>query len=230
MSSASRYSLRVTAGDIYTTHTPVEVNSNTPLQISTSTADIALLVRIKDFRPPSASSASQNHPLFSHASRSSARFSICFAMTPKKDICGNTLLLGNDFDEPIRELLPPFFGTALQVVKQVVDPGIDGDPYGEKPYLFGPLLSSVNVMRIANVANKFDGKDDEVLEEGADGSEAEALREKAGMPGKAGPRQKWFLDEKRRKDFTFEKEKRYEFDFFNGYLDFNGKKSVERIK
>ena len=224
MTSASQYSLRVTAGDTYTKHTPIDVNSNTPLQISTSTADIALLVRIKDFRPPSASSAPQDHPYFSHASRSSARFSICFAMTPKKDISGNTLLLGNDFDEPIRELLPPFFGSALQVVKRLVDPGIDGDPYGEKPYLFGPLVSSVNVMHMGDAATRFEGKDDEVLEEGADGPEAEAIRDDVGMPSESGTRQKWFLDEKRRKEFTFRKEKRYEFDFFNGYLDFNGKK------
>jgi Protein of unknown function (DUF1769) len=133
------------------------------------------------------------------------------------------LLLGNDFDEPIRELLPPFFDTALQIVKKLVDPGIDGDPLCDKPYLFGPLLSSANVMRVGDAKGAFEGNDEEVLEEGAEGAEAKTLREKAGMPGEPGPRQKWFLKKQTREEFIFEKDVRYEFDFFNGYLDFNGK-------
>src|ERR1700761_6991884 len=85
---------------------------------------------------------------FDATSRHSARYSIAFRLVPKKSIVGSALLLGNDFDAPIRHQLPPFFGTALQFVKKWIDPGLDGDPYADKPYLFGPLLSSANALRI----------------------------------------------------------------------------------
>jgi Protein of unknown function (DUF1769) len=219
MTAASQFSLKVTAGASYDSHTAVPVNSNTPLAVQSERADVSLLVRIKDFRPPNASSQPENHPYFSQDSRNGARFSIVFRLVPKKNINGNALLLGNDFDEPIRDLLPPFFGTGLQIVKRLIDPGIDGDPHGDKPYLFGPLLSSANVMRIGG---ELPAGDEDVLAEGAEGDDAEEERSKLEIPSEAAARQKWFLDEHKRKEFIFEKGTPYDFDFFNGYLDFNG--------
>jgi uncharacterized protein DUF1769 len=227
MPSPSAYKVNVTAGPTYDKHTPVAVNTASPYTIDTPLGSFQVLVRIKDFRGSSSSSSQPNESYFSHHGRTSTRFSITFTMKPTKDLSGDRVLLGNDFDHPIRELLPPFFGTALQVVKRVVDPGIDGDPYAEKPYLYGPLLSSANVMRIGEVNSTVKLKDD-VFDEGAEGS-GKDVREKAELPSSAGARQKWFLDEARRKEFVFEKGRTYEFDFFNGYLDFNGTIDTNRI-
>jgi len=234
MPSASDYALRVTAGPKYTDHKPVTVNSDAPVTISTSLADVHLFVRIKDFRTTAQQSSSSNSSsntsldskanhseYFSHPSRTGARFAISFSATPKKDINGNALLLGNDFDEPVKDYLPPFFGTGLSVVKRFIDPGIEGDPYGDKPYLFGPLLSSANVMRIRSKSGSLDKSSGEPIEEGAVGEDAEKLRETTGMPGVAGQRMKWFLQEDHRKHFVLQKDRTYDFDFYNGYLDFN---------
>jgi hypothetical protein len=58
-------------------------------------------------------------PYFSlppHAKNKDA-YSICFRFRLKEDINGNDLVFGNDFDHPIRDRLPPGFGTAFKIVK-----------------------------------------------------------------------------------------------------------------
>ena len=68
-------------------------------------------------------------------------------------------MFGNDFDKPVRDRLPPGFGTAFRIVKWGIDPGLDGDMYADKPYLYGNALSSFNVIR---VGSKKDGENDEI--------------------------------------------------------------------
>ena len=43
------------------------------------------------------------------------------------------------------------------------------------------------------------------------------------MPADAVARKKYFLDETKRKEFEFEEGRVFNIDFFNPYLDFNGK-------
>lgn len=118
------------------------------------------------------------------------------------------------------------FDKAFGIVKWWIDPGLDGDVYADEPYLYGPLLSSINVLRIGSKEdeNKAAGHDSEgeaiVYEEGADGEGAEVRKEKR-VPDRAAARQKFFLTEQNRKDFTFEAGREYKCDFFNPYLDFN---------
>lgn len=111
-------------------------------------------------------------------------------------------------------------------MKWWIDPGLDGDVYGDEPYLYGALLSSINVLRIGG---KIDEKSDEakkgegeavVYEEGAYGS-GEEMRKDKHLPPTSAARMKHFLAEQHRKDFTFEAGREYECDFFNPYLDFN---------
>lgn len=170
------------------------------------------------------SSAPPSSPYFSHPSRKSARYSISFAIVPKRGISADSLLLGNDFDHPIRHQLPPFFGQALHFVKSWIDPGLEGDAYADEPYLYGPMVSSVNALRIADKGNgaTITVDEDEVIEEGASGS-GEQIRKDLGIPITSSARQKHFLDQEQRKAFTLEEGRKYEADFFNGYLDFNGK-------
>jgi hypothetical protein len=224
--SPEKFYLRVTAGSDYASHKPVAVNSNDPLTVETPSATISLLVRIQDFRGPSSESkAPRTSPYFQEQGRTSARYSISFRLRPKKRINGNSIVLGNDFDQPITQYLPPFFGSALSVVKRFLDPGIDGDPYAEKPYLYGPVLSSVNAFRIVKSPDA--SKDDEfgkhAITEGPRGPEAEKQwKEEWKIPETVNARAAFFLDKKNRDDFWFEPGWEYEFDFFNGYLDFNG--------
>jgi hypothetical protein len=113
-------------------------------------------------------------------------------------------------------------------VKWWIDPGLDGDVYGDQPYLYGALLSSINVLRIgskdqATLENKVEKAGDEdtvIYEEGAEGDGA-TVREEKHIPGNSAQRQKYFLNEAHRKDFTFEAGREYKCDFFNPYLDFN---------
>jgi hypothetical protein len=110
--------------------------------------------------------------------------------------------------------------------------------YGDEPYLYGALLSSINVLRIGEERKpgkeelegeaktegdvEVSGSEGEaiVYEEGADGTGADVRKSKS-IPDRAGARQKFFLTEQNRKDFTFQAGREYKCDFFNPYLDFN---------
>jgi hypothetical protein len=177
-------------------------------------------------------------PYFSTPQHPYDRYSISFSFTPKQDIKGDKLVFGNDFDHPIRDRLPPLFDKAFGIVKWWIDPGLDGDVYGDEPYLYGALLSSINVLRIGGKDQK-KGQDLEgetktegdveksgsegeavVYEEGAFG-DGETVRKELHLPATSSARQKHFLAEQHRKDFTFEAGREYQCDFFNPYLDFN---------
>ena len=146
------------------------------------------------------------------------------------DINAHDLVFGNDFDHPIRDKLPPGFQQAFNLVKWFIDPGLYGDVYSDEPYLYGPLLSSSNTFRIGPKDDKEQEKVEEVranedvivFQEGADG-DGQEVRDSLGLPAEGPARQKFFLTEKHLKDITLEKNREYSCDFFNPYLDFNGK-------
>jgi hypothetical protein len=175
---------------------------------------------------------------FATAGRASARYGLRFALTPRRALAAADVLLGNDFDAPVRALLPPGFAAALRAASALVDPGLAGDPYADRPFLYGPLASSANVLRVRSrqpeKGERWEsgarGAVMELgLEEGADEGDGEAARRAAGVPDGAGARRKWFLDERNRDGFVFEAGRRYEFDFFNGYLDFNRRSSLQGL-
>lgn len=132
-------------------------------------------------------------------------------------------MFGNDFDHPIRDRLPPLFDKAFGIVKWWIDPGLDGDVYGDEPYLYGPLLSSMNVLDIAPSSST---SADESEDKGEDDVEiytenTSASSSSLSIPGTSAARQKFFLTQSNRENFTFEKGTTYNCDFFNPYLDFN---------
>lgn len=121
----------------------------------------------------------------------------------------------------------------------MIDPGLDGDVYADKPYLYGPALSSINVLRIGDkVAEKTKGGKEgwklpatvheDVIQEGADGS-GEEVRKELDIPEDAEKRKKWFLDEENRQNFEFEAGRVYQGDFFNPYLVFNGESNFRSV-
>lgn len=148
-------------------------------------------------------------------------------MVPHKSISAQNLVFGNDFDRPIRDRLPTGFSIAFGIVKRLIDPGLDGDVYGDKPYLYGPLISSINTLRLGGKLEK-KGEQYEIpadvhedgITEGADAGGEEA-RGKAGLPEDAGKRKGWGLEESNREGFEFEEGRLYRGDFFNPYLNFN---------
>lgn len=115
-----------------------------------------------------------------------------------------------------------------------VDPGLDGDPYADEPYLYGPAASSMNALYIGSTIG-----DDEadlvnsdagiVVEEGGSEEGLEA-RQQGEIPDTDAARKKFFLNEERRRNWDWESGRTYGVDFFNPYLDFNGRKTFNRTR
>jgi hypothetical protein len=134
-------------------------------------------------------------------------------------VLATDLQFGNDFDHPIRDRLPPGFGTAMNIVKWWIDPGLEGDPYADNPYLYGPALSSFNAVHVG------EGEHDEEkgglwFEEGGDEKGIE-WRRSVGAPDDARQRMKWALKAGNKERWTWEFGRTYGVDFFNPYIDFN---------
>jgi hypothetical protein len=225
---ADKYILTVTAGPNYTDQKPISVNSEKATHIDSPKCSVNLTARIQNYRglPEGAAKTS---PYFSHPQHTSDLYSLAFDFTLKEDINGHDLVFGNDFDHPIKDKLPPGFNQAFNLVKWFIDPGLYGDVYSDEPYLYGPLLSSMNTLRIGPKDDKAQEKIEEeranqelvVIEEGADG-DGQEVREEKKLPDTGAARKKHFLTEAHLKDFTFEKGRQYSNDFYNPYLDFNG--------
>ncbi|KAI1383910.1 DUF1769-domain-containing protein [Hypoxylon trugodes] len=134
-------------------------------------------------------------------------------------ISGEDLQFGNDFDHPIRDRLPPGFSYAMNIVKWWIDPGLEGDAYADKPYLYGPALSSFNAVHAG--PGEFDPEKGGLFFE--EGGDEEGLRERddIGAPETAKDRMKWALKPANKSRWVFRYDKPYCLDFFNPYLDFN---------
>lgn len=237
---AEKYILRVTAGPTYDelTHREVPVNQSEPLRIQSDVADIELNVRIQNYQglPLSSPSTSPYFLREPHAYNQD-QYSIAFRFTPISPpattkgsstignapdglgINGLDLQFGNDFDRPIRDKLPPGFSTAMNIVRWWIDPGLDGDAYADKPYLYGHALSSFNSIHVG--VGDFDEAEGGLsFEEGGD-EEGMAARDSLGMPSDSKARMKWALRNDSKERWTFQYGKTYGFDFFNPYLDFS---------
>lgn len=235
---ADKYVLRVTAGPGYglDDHQEVPVNHYQPVRISSDRADIELNVRVQDYRGLPRGSPSTS-PYFEQEPHkyNKDQYSISLRFTPKKateamktealddgdgdepsGISGHDLQFGNDFDRPIRERLPPGFNTAFGIVKWWIDPGLDGDAYADKPYLYGPALSSFNAIHLGSAP--FDeAKGGIFVEEGGNPE----LRETLNMPKDNKGRMKWALTEGAKEAWVWEYGQAYGLDFYNPYLDFS---------
>ncbi|KAG5754429.1 hypothetical protein H9Q72_000819 [Fusarium xylarioides] len=226
---AENYVLRITAGPDYDQSQQVEVPVNTakPITIKNDRADIELNVRVNDYKGLPCNSPTTS-PYFSTEPHAYNRdqYSISFRFTPKKPsnddsdgIKATDLQFGNDFDHPIRDRLPPGFNTAMSIVRWWIDPGLDGDAYADKPFLYGPALSSFNTIHVGK--GEFDEEKGGLwFEEGGDEDGLEA-REEVGAPLTSKARMKWALRADAKEKWLFEYDQTYGFDFFNPYLNFS---------
>lgn len=170
-----------------------------------------------DHQPPNGLSSNDKVP--TEASDDSETEDENDASLIETGISGHDLQFGNDFDHPIRDRLPPGFSYAMNIVKWWIDPGLDGDPYADMPYLYGPGLSSFNSIHVG--AGEHDPeKGGLYFEEGGDEAGIEARRA-IGAPDGAKERKKWALNNDSKDKWAFEYGKTYCVDFFNPYLDFN---------
>lgn len=230
-------------------HVQVPVNQPETVRITTAHADIELNVRIQGYNglPLGSPSTSAYFDAEPHAYNQD-QYSISFRFTPKRSaatssssssssgvavngndkeeyeipngISGSDLQFGNDFDRPIRDKLPPGFGTALRIVQWWIDPGLQGDAYANRPYLYGPALSSFNVLHLGAGEHEA-GKGGLWFEEGGDATQGGLqTREALGLPDTGKARMKWALADANKDRFVFEYGKTYGLDFFNPYLDF----------
>jgi hypothetical protein len=229
VTARDKYRLQVTAGPSYdtSTHTEVAVNSGQAHLIENDLMSCWLNVRVKDYNGlPHNSPVTSDY--FQHPLHTSDRYSIGFSFVPKRNIKGSDLVTGFDFDHSIKDRLPPGFRYAMKIVTTILDPGVYSDPYSDKPYLYGPALSSFFAFRIGEHTSEISAEKQVaahesgakgVIEEGADGS-GQRIRADCDIPAKTSKRRKNFLDEKKLENFTFEAGRMYQGDFFNPYLDF----------
>lgn len=230
---ADKYLLRVTAGPSYdaSTHTVLPVNTSESTLIESAHCSSRVKVRIQQYRGLPRNSPTTS-PYFAHPAHTHDQYSIAFTFVPHESVSGAALVFGNDFDRPIRDRLPPGFGTAFRIAKWAVDPGLDGDPYADKPYLYSPLVATITRLSVGPQAKKTSkeqtnhsrggyevGEDNDVIiEEGAE-EDGGSIRRGKGMPDSAAERKKWAYNEKG--NWTWEKGRTYSCDFFNPHLDFN---------
>ncbi|KAK4132746.1 DUF1769-domain-containing protein [Trichocladium antarcticum] len=229
---AEKYLLRVTAGpdyDVAGSHVEVPVNSPAPIHIASAAIDADLCVRVKDYRglPRSAPTTSGYFAAGRHAvdgdtyRNEGEQIREGNGGDNNEDAPGvpaTDLQFGNDFDHPIRDRLPPGFGTAMNIVKWWIDPGLEGDPYADTPYLYGPALSSFNAVHVGD-GECDDAKGGLWVEEGGDAAGMD-WRRGLGAPDDARARMKWALGKAARERWVWEYGRAYGVDFFNPYIDF----------
>lgn len=193
-------------------------------------------------------SSPTSSPYFSLPAYTTNQYSIAFSFTPQENIPGDDLVFGNDFDHPIRDRLPPGFGTAFRIAKWVIDPGLEADVYADRPWLYGRFLSSINALKIGKTDREststtdtaetlkraaeqetdgvgedhktFDDEIGIVVEEGGVSNGMNSSYEQD-VPDTAAARKKYFLTDRNRKNFVFEAGQPVLADFGNPYLDFN---------
>lgn len=129
-------------------------------------------------------------------------------------------MFGNDFDHSLKERLPPGSNLMLKAVKSLVDPGLEGDLYADRPYLYGPLGSSINKLWIGKQLEMGEDGEGMLVEEGGDRGGME-LRKQSDVPEDEAGRRKWFLQKENRSAWVWPAGQSIGCDFFNGMLDFN---------
>ncbi|TID21258.1 hypothetical protein E2P81_ATG04545 [Venturia nashicola] len=225
-----KYMLKVTAGPAYhlSTQKPVVVNGDEALQFENDFMTASIKVRIRGYQGLPKHSPTHS-AYFDHPDHIKDQYSVGFSFVPKRDIPAIDAVFGHDFDRPVRDRLPPGFTYAFAIVKEFIDPGIEADPYSDKPWLFAPALDCWFILHIGDILPKDFLRggtklphvhEHEPLQEGGDASGLK-YREDNNIPTEAHKRRKHFIPAVNRKSIVFEKNRLYQGDFFNPYIDFN---------
>ncbi|KAG9690427.1 hypothetical protein KCU95_g12584, partial [Aureobasidium melanogenum] len=212
--NASKYFIQVAAATSYDDSKAKQVVINgAPTELNKN-AKVA--VRIKEYQGiPLDSPATSSY--FEDRAHANDTYSIAVSWIPEEDIDANDLVWGIELINPIRDRIPGrFITTAFNIVKGFVDSSLKCDPNADQPWLNGPVLCSTAIT--FSIGSKNTCEIPAILAEGGL-SDDSAIRKSHNIPTSESQRRKYFLDEKNRKDFVFEKGRCYAFDFHNGYID-----------
>ncbi|KAI7547214.1 hypothetical protein KC331_g5152 [Hortaea werneckii] len=222
---ADKYKLKVTAGPSYdqSQHHDVPVNADDSVYIQNAFIRAKVKVRVREYRGLPSTSR-QHSAYFDDPMHEKDLYSVAFSFVPKQDLPSIDTVWGNDFDHPVRDRLPPGFNTAFRIVKEFIDPGLNCDAYADEPWLYGPSLSCWFAFRIGDQIGSdsdFPAPTEEpAMREGGEGSGLD-VRSKLSLPENNEKRRKHFLSASNREAFTFEKDRLYQADFYNPYIDFS---------
>ncbi|BFZ53093.1 hypothetical protein PYCC9005_000116 [Savitreella phatthalungensis] len=148
MPGKSNLKIKVSVGGSKTSLQTAHVNDGSrPTHVKNEHFEGDVVVRVKNFDgivPDGDSVRSSDETYFSSTSdTSSMQFRGIFH---GKDLTGDDLLFGNDFDEPIKDSLPP--GTSLGLKAMTwIDPALETDLYCDKPWAFSPLLATMTTLK-----------------------------------------------------------------------------------
>lgn len=212
--NASKYFIQVAAATSYDDSKAKQVVINgAPTELNKN-AKVA--VRIREYQGiPLDSPATSSY--FEDRAHANDTYSIAVSWIPEEDIDANDLVWGIELINPIRDRIPGrFITTAFNIVKGFVDSSLKCDPNADQPWLNGPVLCSTAIT--FSIGSKNTCEIPAILAEGSL-SDDSAIRKSHNIPPSESQRRKYFLDEKNRKDFVFEKGRCYAFDFHSGYID-----------
>ncbi|CAE6425468.1 unnamed protein product [Rhizoctonia solani] len=151
---------------------------------------------------------------FNEESRATSTWSIGIQGRFLKGVNGNDILFGNVFDRPLN--LPWGFGAILNLAKYV-DPTLEHDLYGEKPWALSPFLSTMPYLQRIEIDPAApvpaclsvpitEERSRPALAHGSESSPA--------------ARRKYFTVESHRKEVNFTPKDLIQADFVHGYLQF----------
>ncbi|KAJ1311413.1 hypothetical protein OPQ81_009903 [Rhizoctonia solani] len=158
--------------------------------------------------------SSGKNTYFNDDSRARCTWSIGIQGRFLREINGNDILFGNVFDKPLK--LPWGFGTALSLA-QYVDPTLEHDLYGEKPWALSPLLSTMPYLQRIELDPAAPVPTDlpaPITNEQSRPPLVPAL-ESESTPA---ARRKYFTDESHRREVKFTPRDLIQADFVHGYL------------
>ncbi|PWN49014.1 DUF1769-domain-containing protein [Violaceomyces palustris] len=176
-------SLKISAGPSVSELKTVAVNHDLlPTEISTEHFQGRISVRIKDFSgedPPGVEKKKEAEYFESgHGKGMSWSMQVQGRFLKEGGVNADDLVFGNEFDKSIKSHLPYGTSIALQFVK-VIDPNLQHDLYGDKPWAFSPLVATMNRVQTAHIpslegsGNGFSGWPDFPTPEGDEAKEEE---------------------------------------------------------
>ncbi|QBM88338.1 Protein of unknown function DUF1769 [Metschnikowia aff. pulcherrima] len=135
---------------------------------------------------------------------------ILIKFQPNADINGSNLFFGNECSVPVKEYVPTtLMSTGLRFFKWFLNPTIESDLYGDRPFIYGLALNSFSKMGIADrpQADFLSDKLENLLWETKTNSEVTPT-----------DRRKYFCTVENAKKFEFEKSKSYYMMFDTNFL------------
>lgn len=146
MATKETLRLQIRIGSSYTDLKPAYVNEpSKATEIDNAFFKGHVVVRVKDYKghsPDQEAAKSLDEAYFAATSDTS---SVQFSGVILGDVNADQVLFGNDFDEPIKDNLPPGTSLGLKALKWI-DPSLETDLYADRPWAFSPLLATMNLI------------------------------------------------------------------------------------